>query len=121
MYRRRFERLVAKALRQLPQDIRALMDNVSVVVEDEPTPAQLAAAGLPPDDTLLGLYQGVPLTDRTASYGMVLPDKITIFRKPIEARCDSDQAVVHEVRRTVVHEVAHHFGLSEARLRRLRR
>lgn len=121
MYRRRFERLVGKALRQLPADIRQYIDNVAVVVEDEPGPEHLAAAGLPPGDTLLGLYQGIPLTERTSSYGLVLPDRITIFRKPIEAICSSDQEIVYQIRATVVHELAHHFGLSEARLRRLRR
>lgn len=121
MYRRRFERLVARALRRLPPDIQALMDNVAVVVEDEPTPAQLASAGLPAGETLLGLYQGIPLTERTASYGMALPDKITIFQGPIEGICDSDQQIVHEIRRTVIHELAHHFGLGEDDLRRLRR
>ena len=121
MYRRRFERLVGRALRQLPLEIREQMDNVAVVVEDEPTPAQRAAADLPPGDTLLGLYQGIPLTQRTAGYGMVLPDKVTIFRKPIEAICSSDQQIVRQIRQTVIHEIAHHFGLSEDDLRRLHR
>ncbi len=121
MYRRRFERLVGKALRQLPAEILDMMDNVAVVVEDEPGPEHLAAAGLPAGETLLGLYQGIPLTQRTSAYGMVLPDKVTIFRKPIEAMCRSDQEVVREIRKTVIHEVAHHFGFSEARLRHLRR
>ncbi len=121
MYRRRFERLVAKALRRLPASVREMMDNVAVVVEDEPSPEQLASTGLRPGDTLLGLYQGTPLTARTSSYGMVLPDKITIFQKPIEAFCRSDQEIVRQIRETVVHEVGHHFGLSEAHLRRLKR
>jgi predicted Zn-dependent protease with MMP-like domain len=120
MYRRRFERLVSRALRQLPREIREQMDNVAVVVEDEPTPDQLATSGVRPGDTLLGLYQGIPLTQRTSAYGLVLPDKVTIFRKPIEACCASDQQIVRQIRQTVVHEVAHHFGLSEADLRRLR-
>jgi len=121
MYRRRFERLVGKALRHLPADIRSYIDNVAVVVEDEPTSEQLASAGLPPGEMLLGLYQGIPLTERTTSYSLVMPDRIAIFRKPIEAICSSDQQVVHEIRQTVIHELAHHFGLSEAHLRRLRR
>ena len=74
-----------------------------------------------PGDTLLGLYQGVPLIHRTSSYGMVLPDKVTIFRKPIESISYSDQEIVRQVRQTVVHEIAHHFGLSESDLRRLHR
>ena len=121
MYRRRFERLVSRALRQLPSEIRDRLDNVAVVVEDEPSIHQLASAGVRAGDTLLGLYQGVPLTHRTSSYGMVLPDKVTIFRKPIESICSSDQEIVRQVRQTVIHEIAHHFGLSESDLRRLRR
>ncbi len=121
MYRRRFERLVSRALRQLPPDIRGRLDNVAVVVEDEPSPYQLASSGVRPGDTLLGLYQGIPLTQRSSSYGMVLPDKVTIFRKPIESICASDQEIVRQVRQTVIHEIAHHFGLSESDLRRLRR
>ena len=121
MYRRRFERLVGKALRQLPTSLREMMSNVDVVVEDEPTPEQLTSTGLPPGDWLLGLYQGTPLTERTSSYGMVLPDKITIFQKPIEGLCRSDPEIVRQIRATVIHEVGHHFGLSEAQLRRPRR
>jgi predicted Zn-dependent protease with MMP-like domain len=121
MYRRRFERLVSRALRQLPGEIRDCLDNVAVVVEDEPSPHQISSAGIRSGDTLLGLYQGVPLTQRSSSYGMVLPDKVTIFRKPIESICASDQEIVYQVRKTVVHEIAHHFGLSESDLRRLRR
>lgn len=121
MYRRRFERLVARALRQLPSHILALLDNVAVVVEDEPSEHHLASAGLPPGESLLGLYQGIPLTERSSGYGLVLPDKITIFQKPIEAMCRSDQQIVHEIRKTVIHELAHHFGLGEDDLRRLKR
>lgn len=120
MYRRRFERLVGRALRQLPAEIRATLDNVAVVVEDEPTPEQIGSAGLMLGNTLLGLYQGIPLTQRSSSYGMVLPDKVTIFRRPIESICDSDYQIVRQIRQTVIHEIAHHFGLSEADVRRLR-
>jgi predicted Zn-dependent protease with MMP-like domain len=119
MYRRRFERLVSRALRQLPRDVAELLDNVAVVVESAPTPEQVASTGLPPGDTMLGLYQGVPLTERNSSYGMVLPDKITIYQTPIEQLCQSDQQIVFEIRQTVIHELAHHFGLSEADLKRL--
>jgi predicted Zn-dependent protease with MMP-like domain len=121
VYRRRFERLVSRALRDLPREIRDLLDNVAVVVEGSPSTADVTSTGLPPGDSLFGLYQGVPLTERNASYGMVLPDKITIFQTPIERFCGSDQQIVHEIRRTVVHELAHHFGLSEDDMRRLRR
>ena len=121
MYRRRFERLVSRALRDLPRWVSDLLDNVAVVVEEEPTPEEVASTGLPPDDSLFGLYQGVPRTERTSSYGMVLPDKITIYQGPIERFCRSDQQIVYEIKRTGVHELAHHFGLSEDDMRRLRR
>jgi predicted Zn-dependent protease with MMP-like domain len=114
-----FETLVADALDNLPPDIQDKLENVEVIVEWRPSPAQLRALGLRPGQTLFGLYQGVPQTQRTSSYGMVLPDKITIFQQPIEAYCRSDTEVVQTVRRTVLHELAHHFGISDDRLREL--
>jgi predicted Zn-dependent protease with MMP-like domain len=117
--RKAFEALVIEALDSLPPDIQEKLENVEVVVEWRPSPAQLRRLGLGPGHTLFGLYQGVPKTRRTSHYGMVLPDKITIFRQPIEARCRSDEQVRRVVRRTVLHELAHHFGLSDARLREL--
>jgi predicted Zn-dependent protease with MMP-like domain len=95
------------------------LDNVEVVVESHPSPAQLQNLGLGPRGTLFGLYEGVPLTRRTSGYNLVLPDKITIFRRPIEAYCRSDEQVRQVVRRTVLHELAHHFGISDKRLREL--
>lgn len=97
------------------------MSNVAIVVQDYPTPHQLARAGLKQPASLLGLYQGVPLTMRGTNYNLVLPDKITIFRKPIERMCHSDDEIVREVRRVVIHEIAHHFGISDAELERLER
>lgn len=114
-----FETLVAEALDSLPPDIRQMLDNVEVVVESHPSPAQLRRLGLGPRGTLFGLYEGVPLTRRNSGYNLVLPDKITIFRKPIEAYCRSDEQVRQVVRRTVLHELAHHFGISDERLREL--
>jgi predicted Zn-dependent protease with MMP-like domain len=114
-----FEELVAEALDGLPPDIEEKLNNVEVVVAWRPTPAQLRRLGLSPGQTLFGLYEGVPLTRRTSHYGMVLPDKITIFRGPIEASCRSDEQVRRVVRRTVLHELAHHFGISDERLREL--
>lgn len=119
MTRRRFERLVAEALDSLPDDILRHMDNVDVIIEGWPSRAQLARAGLSPGYTLFGLYEGVPLTKRSSSYGLVPPDKITIFRGPIEATCVDEDAIRLCVVRTVVHEIAHHFGLDEDRLREL--
>jgi predicted Zn-dependent protease with MMP-like domain len=101
----RFEEMVALALDSLPEDLGRLMSNVAVTVEHEPGPAGL-----------LGLYQGIPLTSRTTGYGGVLPDRITIYRLAICAECHTEDEVVNEVRRTVVHEVGHHFGISDARL-----
>jgi predicted Zn-dependent protease with MMP-like domain len=114
-----FEELVAEALNSLPPDIQEKLENVEVVVEWRPSPAQMRRMGLGSGQTLFGLYEGVPLTERTSGYGMVLPDKITIFRQPIEAYCHSDQEVRQTVRRTVLHELAHHFGISDERLREL--
>jgi predicted Zn-dependent protease with MMP-like domain len=103
----RFERYVEEAVDALPDDIAALLDNVAIVIEDEPAP----------DDDLLGLYQGIPQTERTSAYGGVLPDLITIYRKPLERLHGRDQAALRaDVRRTVLHEIAHHFGISDERL-----
>lgn len=110
---------MARAVGSLPDEILARMENVDVVVEEWPTSGQLAELGLKRSETLLGLYQGVPLTRRSRHYGMVVPDKITIFQKPIEARCRYDNDIVAEIRRVVQHEIAHHFGISDARLRQL--
>jgi len=102
-----FELLVEEAIESLPDDLRAFMSNVAVVIDEEPP------AGLP----LLGLYQGVPLTRRTSGYAGVAPDKITIYRGPLERRAVGDPDRLRaEVRRVVVHEIAHHFGISDERL-----
>jgi predicted Zn-dependent protease with MMP-like domain len=106
----RFEELVADALDEIPDDLWRLMDNVAVVVRD-------GSDG----SGLLGLYDGVPLTHRSRGYGegMVMPDRITIFRRPILAMCADEGEVVEQVRITVIHEVAHHFGISDERLHEL--
>ncbi|MHB1130780.1 MAG: metallopeptidase family protein [Chloroflexota bacterium] len=111
-----FERLVAEALDSLPERFRRRLSNVDVVVEDEPTPEQQAASGVPADETLFGLYEGLPLTARTSGYSMVLPDKITIFRGPLERYCRTRREMRAEVRQTVMHELAHHFGIDDERL-----
>jgi len=121
MDRERFEWLVAKAIAELPDEFQERMDNIDVVVQDEPMSRQLADAGLGRSETLLGLYEGVPLTRRSRAYGMVPPDKITIFQKPIEAICRSDSEIQREIQRVVKHEIAHHFGIGDARLRQLER
>ena len=97
------------------------MDNVDVEVQDWPSSSQLSGARVPRGSTLLGLYQGIPLTKRTSGYGMVPPDRITIFQGPIERITQDDSQLVDRVREVVVHEVAHHFGISDARLSEIER
>lgn len=121
MDREKFKWLVAKAVDSLPEEFGSKLENIDVVVEDQPTADQLAEAGLKRGETLLGLYEGVPLTRRSRYYGLVVPDKITIFQKPIEAKCRTDSEVKSEIRRVVQHEIAHHFGIGDGRLRQLRR
>jgi predicted Zn-dependent protease with MMP-like domain len=107
-----FEQWVEDAIDALPSDLRAAMSNVELVIEDEPP------AGQP----LLGLYQGVPLTRRTSGYGAVAPDKISIYRGPLERLYGGDFAVLRsEIKRVVLHEIAHHFGISDERLREIDR
>jgi len=107
-----FERWVEEALLSLPRELREYMSNVAIVIEDEPP------AGQP----LLGLYQGLPLTRRGSSYGAVPPDKITIYRGPLERYYGGDPDRLRlEVRRVVLHEIAHHFGISDDRLREMDR
>jgi predicted Zn-dependent protease with MMP-like domain len=117
--RERFERLVARAVEALPEEFLSRLENVDVVVQDRPTLAQLDRVGLNRGQTLLGLYEGIPQTKRGRHYGLVVPDVITIFRQPIEARCRHDAEVTAEIQRVVKHEIAHHFGISDARLQQL--
>jgi predicted Zn-dependent protease with MMP-like domain len=119
MERNEFEDLVAEAVKSLPEELLARLENVDIVVENAPTREQLRENRLPRGHTLLGLYEGVPLTSRSASYGLVLPDKITIFQEPIEAQCDTPSQIITEVGEVVRHEIAHHFGISDARLKQL--
>ena len=108
-----FEDLVAEALDSLPEDIARYLDNVEVVVEDEP-PEELLAE-LPDDEILLGYYHGIPLTER-GYYDRALPDKISIYQGPITRTYRSPDAIRDQVRRTVIHELAHHFGIDDDRL-----
>jgi predicted Zn-dependent protease with MMP-like domain len=119
MDRESFELLVAKAVDGLPEEFLERLENVDVVVEDYPTPNQLLKLGLEPGETLLGLYEGVPRTRRGGHYGLVPPDKITIFQRSIEAKCRYGGNISAEVQRVVKHEIAHHFGISDARLHQL--
>jgi predicted Zn-dependent protease with MMP-like domain len=112
----RFEHLVAEALDEIPEPFASHLDNVDVVIEDEPSEEDLERSDVGPGGTLFGLYQGVPQTERSAAYTFVLPDKITIFRGPILRACTDEDEVYDEVVTTVVHEIAHHFGISDDRL-----
>jgi predicted Zn-dependent protease with MMP-like domain len=112
----RFEQLVAEALESLPQEFQEKLENIAVVVQDWPTPEQLASVGSKHRGDLLGLYEGIPLTRGGKRHAMVLPDKITIFQKPIEMVYRSDRGVMRGIVETVRHEIAHHFGISDKRL-----
>ena len=107
MSRERFEELVSEALDLVPEELTRLIDNCVVLVEDD-APAD--------DPELLGLYDGIPITERDSSYLMAVPDRITIFRNPTLQMCESEAEVVEEVGITVVHEIAHHFGIDDDRL-----
>ncbi|SFT70197.1 Predicted Zn-dependent protease, minimal metalloprotease (MMP)-like domain [Actinopolyspora lacussalsi subsp. righensis] len=109
MSSQRFEELVGDALDRVPQQLLRELSNVVILVEDRN----------PEDESLLGLYEGVALTERDSSYGGVLPDRITIYREPLLEMCSSEQHLVEEVAVTVVHELAHHFGLDEEKLHAL--
>jgi len=124
--RQRFERLVARTLDDLPDQVVSMLDNVEIIVEDEPTDEQLRSdqgyagpaerlAGVD-EQTLFGLYEGTPLIQRGSDYHLVLPDRITLFRGPLERACQSPQAIAREVRITVLHELGHHLGLDEEQL-----
>jgi predicted Zn-dependent protease with MMP-like domain len=118
--REEFEDLVSEALDELPQEFAERLVNVEVVVEDEPGLELLRSMGLDPQrDTLFGLYQGVPLHLRGDSYGGVLPDKITIFYRPLLRACRTPDRIRRQVRRTVIHEIGHFFGLNDRAIRDL--
>ena len=118
---REFEKLVEEGLSAIPEKFVRLLKNVAIVIAEEPTPKQRKTAGLRADETLLGLYEGIPQTRRNGGYAGVLPDKITIFRKPIleaalrqaQGKLQREDVVREIVRDTVWHEIAHHFGMEE--------
>lgn len=117
MEKEKFEQLVLKAIEKLPEEFLELLDNVDVCVEDYPTHKQFTQEDTDSDTLLLGLYEGVPQTNRGSYYGMVVPDKITIFQKNIESVTSSDNEIEEQIQQTVRHEIAHHFGSSEETLR----
>ena len=117
--RKEFEEVVAEALDELPAEIAEAMSNVSVFVEPWPSRGTLEKMGLGSRFELLGLYEGVPLNRRNTSYSAVLPDRITIFQGPIEAMGGRRAELKDEIKSVVVHEIAHHFGIGEKRIREL--
>ena len=121
MERQEFETLVFRAIESLPAEFKNKLENVDVLVEDWPSPQQIRQLRLRSKAQLLGLYEGVPQTRRDSGYNMVLPDKITIFQKPIEAQCRSSQEIESEVGSVVRHEIAHHFGIGDATLYKIER
>jgi len=119
MDRHTFEYLVAEALNELPEVFRGKMDNVEVVVEDWPDWETMRLAGVHHPAQLLGFYHGIPQTKRTHQYGLTLPDKISIYRRSIEMRCHTVEQVQKTIQRVLRHEIAHHFGLDDNRLREI--
>jgi predicted Zn-dependent protease with MMP-like domain len=117
----RFEALVRQAVRTLPPEFRDRLDNLDIVVERRPSPRRLHQGRVPPGHTLLGLYVGVPQTRRGLGYSYALPDRIIIFQEPIQRIVSSEEELVDQVRATVIHEIAHHFGIDDARLHELGR
>jgi predicted Zn-dependent protease with MMP-like domain len=116
MERAEFEKLVARAVNNLPEEFQDRMENVDIVVADRPTRYQLSKSDIEPGNILLGLYEGIPQTERGSHYGMVPPDKITVFQKSIEAVYHEEHQIIREIERVVRHEIAHHFGIGDARL-----
>jgi predicted Zn-dependent protease with MMP-like domain len=110
--KRRFERIVERAVNSLSDEMHSRLDNVEIVIALEPGIDQASDE----DDQLFGLYEGVPLTERTGAYGMMLPDKITIFQGPLERNFTTPAELFEQIRITVLHEIAHHFGINEDRL-----
>lgn len=120
MERRHFRKLVREAVASLPPELLRRVQNVEIVIERRPTARDRKAAGIPPGHTLLGLYHGIPLTARGENYNLVLPDKISIYQEPIEDLCgDDEERIREEVRKTVLHEIGHYFGIDDDRLHEL--
>ena len=113
MNRKRFEQLVAEAIELIPARFRREMQNIAVVVEDEPGAELLEEMEIEPPDSLYGLYQGTPLPERTWGYGNTLPDRVTLFKNVIEEDCETEDDVRDCIAETLIHEVGHYFGLSE--------
>jgi predicted Zn-dependent protease with MMP-like domain len=116
MTRRQFERLVGEAVRTIPERFRQAIQNLAIIVEDEPSDDLLDEMGVEPPDTLLGLYQGTPLTERRWDHGNALPDRIVLFQGPIEDSSEDDDDAIVAIGETLIHELGHYFGMSEAEI-----
>ncbi|MBN1890591.1 MAG: metallopeptidase family protein [Thermoflexales bacterium] len=114
-----FEQLVTEAIEALPAVFRERLENVEIVVEDWPDPQTMRQAGIQHPSQLLGFYHGVPLTGRSQGYNLVLPDKISLYRQPIMMSCQNWEELSRLVHRVLKHEIAHHFGLDDDRLRQI--
>jgi predicted Zn-dependent protease with MMP-like domain len=118
----RFEQLVTKAVDSLPEEFLDRLDNVEILVQEQPSADQLRQSGTGRGYTLLGLYEGIPITERSQGYSLVAPDKISIFRRPIIDKCRQENTdIAAEIEAVVRHEIAHHFGISDERLDELER
>ena len=119
MKRTEFEKIVKEGIEAIPKKFLRKLDNVVIVIEDKPTPAKKKKLNIHSDWALFGLYEGVPQASRGTNYTAALPDKITIFQKPIEKEARDEKDIKEMVKNTVWHEIAHHFGMDEARVRRV--
>jgi len=115
--RRKFEKIVKKGIKAIPERFLQKLNNMAIVIGDEPTPAQKKKLNIRSNWTLFGLYEGIPQLSRGANYSAALPDKITIFQKPIEAAARDEENIKEIVKNTVWHEIAHHFGMNEVQVR----
>lgn len=117
--RRRLHQSVSRVIARLPPEVQAFLDNVAIIIEEEPSFNHRDDAELDRDDELFGLYQGIPRTERNSAYSLVTPDRITIFAGPLERACSNRQEFEEQIRVTVLHEVGHHLGYDEAGLESL--
>ena|SRR2546427_6337012 len=113
MDKQAFEKLVSDAIQELPEEFRKKLTNTAIIVEDYPSDQLAQGLGIGPDDTLFGLYEGVPLTERGYFAEPLYPDHILIFQRAIEDECDSPEEIKHEVKTTLMHEIAHFFGMDD--------
>ena len=116
-----FDQLITRAMDELPQKYIKGLDNVAIVMVDDPTPEQKYKMQIGDQQLLLGLYEGIPLTKRGANYNLVLPDKITLFKNPILAAVHNENELFERIKRTLWHEIAHYYGLSHDRIDQLQR